>query len=146
MVIQKYKIASEQVSGMDIIVELYAGSINLLKKAKFAYFQNKDLEGKYNYLNKVSKIFTALQDNLDDSVEGEELENLKKFYQGVIAKVFYLHNTEDEGEYDKLIGLITPVLNSWQEVASREQKPVENRQVEPTNVEQNYSSGLIISA
>ena len=100
-------------SGFDIIVELYKGMIKNLELAKAAYSKG-DLEEVCHLNEKTSKILIALQSHLDFDQGKEAALFLNNFYNNIfvlLSRVFRQQHPEEQ--FDHILSHIKPVYEIW---------------------------------
>lgn len=106
------------VSGMDIVVELYKGMIGNIKQAKAAYQAGK-LDEMCRLNDKTIKILVALQSHLDFEEGADAAEYLNKFYNSIFASLTkILRKPSPERSFDQIIAAIEPVYQRWCEFAA----------------------------
>lgn len=100
-------------SGFEIVVELYKGMIKNIREAKIAQAEGK-LEDMVKLIEKTNKILIALQSHIDKEQGGEAAEFLNDFYNGVFGTLARIHKAEDpQAEFDALLEHIQPVYEIW---------------------------------
>ena len=107
------KTNDENMSGFEIVVELYKAMIKNIRAAKIAHAEGK-LEEMVKQIEKTNKILIALQSHIDKDQGGEAAEFLNNFYNGVFGSLARIHKAEDpQAEFDALLENIQPVYEIW---------------------------------
>ncbi|MGH1397646.1 MAG: flagellar protein FliS [Alphaproteobacteria bacterium] len=119
-----YRTAYEtNMSGMEIVAELYKGIIKNLEEAKRHYKAEK-LDEMCNVNEKTNKILIALQSHLNMEEGGEASQFLNTFYNGIFAKLTRILSNDDVvAAYDEIIENVKPVYKIWCEHAANQAKP-----------------------
>ena len=121
-----YRTAYEtNMSGMEIVAELYKGMIKNLEEAK-RHYQAEKLDEMCNVNEKTNKILIGLQSHLNMEEGGEAAQFLNTFYNGIFAKLTRILSNDDVPiAYDELIESIKPVYKIWCEHAANQATPAE---------------------
>ncbi len=112
----KYQTANENTSKTKQVVMLYEGIIKFLGNAKQAII-DKNLEERFNNIEKANEIFNGLQLSLDHENGGEVAVSLDNFYTAIMAKLSLInikHGSADDMEL--IIDEIKSIKEAWQEV------------------------------
>jgi flagellar protein FliS len=105
--------SDENLSQMEIALELYKGIIKFLRQAKSAY-QADDLEQMSYFVGRVLKVIEALHSHLDMEAGGKDSAFLEEFYVILIGRLGKLFDRPDMvREFDQLIDYVTPVYEQW---------------------------------
>lgn len=102
-----------------LIVMLYQGAIRFMRKALLR-LEKKDMEGKGHNLIKAQDIVLELLYALDQDMlaKGNELAlNLQRLYLYAYRRLVYANTHADPGPIEEVIGLMSNLLEAWQEVA-----------------------------
>lgn len=100
-------------SGFEIVVELYKGIIQNIEQAKRSYESGR-LDEVCASIEKTNRILVALQTHLDFDKGGEAALFLNEFYNGIfasLAQIFRKPNPEEE--FDQILAHIQPVYEIW---------------------------------
>jgi len=112
-------------SGFEIVAELYKGIIKNLEEAKRLYKAEK-LDEMCHVNEKTNKILIALQSHLNMEEGGEASQFLNTFYNGIFAKLTRILSNDDVAAgYDEIIESIKPVYKIWCEHAANPATPAE---------------------
>lgn len=116
-----YRSAYESnMSGMEIVAELYKGIIKNLEQAK-RHYQDGVLDEMCTVNEKTNKILIALQSHLNMDEGGEAAQFLNTFYNGIFAKLTrVLSNDDPVAAYDEIIESVKPVYKIWCEHAANQ--------------------------
>lgn len=110
-------------SGMEIVAELYKGMLKNIEAAKKAHAEG-NFEEMVNLNTKTNKILMALQSNLDFEQGGEASLFLNQFYSGIFASLTKILSEEDpQARFDEIIDSIKPVYKIWCEHAANSKEP-----------------------
>lgn len=110
-----YRTAKETVGKTRQIVMLYEGAITYIRQAKEA-IQAKDVEGRYNLIQKAADIIHGMQDSLDFDNGGEIAPLLYDYYQDIYVDLMAVHDTERLDLCDRAIGQLENMLESWRKI------------------------------
>ncbi len=118
-----YRSASESnMSGFDVVVELYKGMIRNVENAKSAYKQGK-LDEMCELIEKTNKILIALQSHLNFEDGGEAAQTLNTFYNGIFGSLAQILRTKTpEEDFDKVLKHLHKVYEIWCKHAENERK------------------------
>ena len=98
-----YSRATHTVAKTRQIVMLYDGAIRFLSQAKEA-MEKKEIERRFNTLNKAYDIIVGLQSCLDFSAGTQAAQALYDFYASVDTRILQLQRTDDAAACGALIG------------------------------------------
>ncbi len=109
-----YRTAYEtNMSGMEIVAELYKGIIKNVEHAKESYKIGR-LDDMCTQIEKTNKILVALQAHLNFDNGGEAADTLNNFYNNTFASLAQvLRKPNPEDEFDKVLRSIQPVYEIW---------------------------------
>ena len=100
-------------SGFEVVVELYKGILKNVERAKHAYESGK-LDEMCNHIQKTNKILVVLQSHLDFEQGGDAAVFLNEFYNGLFASLAQILRKPDPGkEFDYILNQIKPVYEIW---------------------------------
>lgn len=97
-----------------LVPVLYEHLIVNLKRG-VRQIREKDFEGKAESLGRASDILHELLATLDFDVEGGLAPRLASLYAFFIKEVTEISREMDDGRLQRLIGLVTPLYESWME-------------------------------
>ncbi len=107
------KKSDDNLSPLQIVVELYKGMIRNTKESK-AHFQAGKLDLMTNSIMKTFTIIEALQANLDMEQGGEDAVFLNRFYNVVFSALTQATLKPDPAaEFDGIISYIQQVADKW---------------------------------
>ena len=110
------------ISGMEIVVELYKGMISNIENAKNAYTAGH-LEKMCHLNDKTFKILIALQSNLDYEKGGDAAVFLNQFYNSIFASLTkVLREKNPEQAFNQILASMRPVYQRWQEFSAQQHK------------------------
>ena len=110
------------ISGFEVVSELYKGMIRFVGQAKEAYCAD-DLESMCTYIEKTNKILIALQSHLDFEQGGEASVFLNDFYNGIFGKLFKVLRDGDPKEiFDEVHEDLKPLAKLWENHAENAKK------------------------
>ena len=111
------KNSDENLSPLQIIVELYKGMIKHTKDAK-RHWQAGQLDMMSNSIFKVFNIIEALQAHLDMEQGGEDAIFLNRFYNVIFSALSNASMKPEPGEeFDSIIAYIQQVNERWYAMA-----------------------------
>jgi len=111
------KNSDENLTPLQIVVELYKGMLKNTKLAKSAWESNQ-LDVMTNYIVKVFDIIEALQSNLDIEKGGEDAKFLLRFYSVIFSALSQVTAKPDpKSEFDAIIAYIQQVHDRWYTMA-----------------------------
>ena len=101
------------ISGFQIVTELYKGMMGNIEQAKLAY-QAGQLDKMCHLNEKTNRILIALQSHLDFDKGGDAAVFLNQFYNSIFASLAkILRKQQPEEEFDHIIAAIKPVYERW---------------------------------
>ncbi|MCC2646003.1 MAG: fliS [Rickettsiaceae bacterium] len=114
--VSKYQTANEQSSKTKQVVMLYEGILRFLNNAKSA-IREKNIQDRFNSLEKAVEIINGLQLCLDQENGGEVATELNKFYNTMVTRI-NLINIKHEGEeaVELIVQQFKPLKEAWEEV------------------------------
>ena len=107
-----YSKAKETLSATKQIVTIYDGAINYLKQAQAAH-NHKDIEARYNLLNKTLEIIGGLQSCLDFDKGGEPAKLLFSFYTLIESHIWALHRTPSDEVFTAVLDELLKMRDIW---------------------------------
>ena len=111
------KKSDENLTPLQIVVELYKGMIRNIQFAKTAYSEGR-LEDMTRYLMKTFDIIEGLQSNLDTDNGGEDAAFLHRFYTVIFSALSQATaKPEPTEEFDAIIAYIQQVHDRWYAIA-----------------------------
>ena len=110
-----------------LIIMCYEGVIDCLKLAK-EKIEEKDYEKKAKAIIKAQDIIEELMCSLDFEKGGDIAMNLESLYNYMLRRILYGDINKDVGALDEVIGIVSDLLTSWQEVASKPESQVQSAQ------------------
>lgn len=111
------KKSDENLTPLQIVVELYKGMIRNTQFAKTAYVEGR-LEDMTRYLMKTFDIIEGLQSNLDNESGGEDAAFLNRFYTVIFSALSQATaKPEPAEEFDAIIAYIQQVHDRWYAIA-----------------------------
>lgn len=113
------KIANTEVDPLQQLVMLYDGAIKFLRLAADD-IERKDMVAKANHVNRALDIINYLQSILDFERGGEVAQALDRLYTMVSMKVLRASANLDASALVGAAYLLSPVRDSWHQVASPE--------------------------
>lgn len=106
----------ENLSQMEIVLELYKGMIRFLREAKAAHAKG-DFETMMHWVDRFLKVVEALHVNVDDEAGGEDAQFLAEFYTVLTGRIgLVLDRPDPQHEFQQLIDYIQPVYERWYEL------------------------------
>lgn len=128
------------------VIMLYESCLECLHAAETA-IQNKDIQERYNNLDKATKIITGLQACLDFENGREVAQALDTFYSTLFMKIMNVQQQEDITVLASLIVDVKNVLEAWRDVEMQLNKASVEEQSDETQASPiDFNSGLEISA
>ncbi len=120
--VQAYqKKTDENLSPLQIVVELYKGMIKNTKDAK-RHWENGHLDLMTNSITKVFNIIEALQAHLDMEQGGEDAVFLNRFYNVIFSALSRATSKPEPGEeFDAIAAYIQQVTDRWYAIAYERQ-------------------------
>lgn len=110
-----YSRATHTVAKTRQIVMLYDGAIRFLSQAKEA-MEKKEIERRFNTLNKAYDIIVGLQSCLDFSAGTQAAQALYDFYASVDTRILQLQRTDDAAACGALIGEMKEMREVWNNI------------------------------
>jgi len=104
-----------------LVVMLYEGAIQALKKAVAAIEQN-DLEQKRTSVDRTLGLIQHLQNTLDMERGGEIAADLDRLYTYMTSRIMEASTTLDAAPLREVIKLVSPLMEAWKEVARKKQE------------------------
>lgn len=101
-----------------VVVMLYDEAIASLEAAIAAMQQNA-IEERCNRVNVVTEIVATLHMSLDMENGGEIAEQLGRLYRLILAQLIRINIQSDAAGATKIIDLLTPLRDAWEEVDRR---------------------------
>ncbi len=101
--------------GRHLVVMLYEGAINFMKKAK-EFLQKGDMAGKGIYIGKAQAIIAELNNSLNDEAAPEISANLRKIYNFIHMRLTEANIRRDPSRLDDCIGMMEEMLEAWKKV------------------------------
>ena len=107
----------ENLSPMQIVVELYKGMIKHTKDAK-RHWESGHLDVMTDSITKVFNIIEALQAHLDMEQGGEDAIFLNRFYNVIFSALSRATSKPEPGEeFDAIVAYIQQVADRWYAMA-----------------------------
>ncbi len=106
------KTMSATASRVDLVIMLYDGSIEFLKKAVF-YMNQKDVAKKLQYMDKAMAIIEHLNATLNMEAGGEIAQKLKGLYSYMLSELTIANIRNDAEKIKKVEGLLRTLLEGW---------------------------------
>lgn len=111
------KNSDDNLTPLQIIVELYKGMIKNTKLAKQGW-QNGQFDVMSNHILKTFDIIEALHSNLDIENGGEDAQFLNRFYSTIFSALSQVSSKPDPATYfDEIITYMQQVHDRWYNVA-----------------------------
>ena len=101
-----------------VVVMLYDEAIASLESAIEAMQQNA-IEERCNRLNVVTEIMATLHMSLDMENGGEISDGLGRLYRFILAQLIRINIHSDVADTTRIIELLTPLREAWEEVDQR---------------------------
>lgn len=102
-----------------LVVLLYEGAINFLRKAMIA-LEEKDYMAKNHFIHKACEIISELDITLDMEKGGEIAKNLRSLYHFMQRHLTQANITKDPEKVQHVIDLLNDLLSGWRAVASQD--------------------------
>ena len=99
-------------SQLDLVIKVYDGTIDSLKKAKDSYADNNIPKG-YEALQKAKKFLTHLYTTLDLEKGGIIAEQLSKLYVFILTQIDVIEATKDLKKIDDNIKILNNLRSGW---------------------------------
>ncbi len=99
-------------SKLDLVIMLYDGSIEFLKKAVF-YMNQKDVAKKLHYMDKAMAIIQHLQATLNMEAGGEIAQNLQRLYMYMLTELTIANIRNDTEKISRVEGLLRTLREGW---------------------------------
>ena len=124
-----------------VVVMLYNEAILSLTAAIKAMQQN-DIEERCNRVNVVTEIVGTLHMSLDMEKGGEIAEQLGHIYRFVLAQLIRINIHSDAEGAAKIIDLLKPLRDAWQEVDQRMAEGADEASMEATILRRLEAAGF----
>ncbi len=99
-------------SKLDLVIMLYDGSIEFLKKAVF-YMNQKNVAKKLHYMDKAMAIIQHLQATLNMEAGGEIAQNLQRLYMYMLTELTIANIRNDTEKISRVEGLLRTLREGW---------------------------------
>ncbi len=119
---QYQKSQLETASPEKILIMLYSGAINFLKKAKIHFENNEKVEAHNNILS-AEKIIAEFMTTLDMDIGGEMAKNLYALYDYLYNKLVEANMKNKPENLDEVIDHLEKLRDTWSkaiEIANKE--------------------------
>ncbi len=113
-----YAQASKNVSPMRAIIMLYEGAVRLIGEARRAD-EEGDYEGRFNAVDKASKIILGLQGQLDFENGGDISPMLHEFYDNLFMRMMQINSRNPGPVIDDVLASLNQMKETWIEVAKQ---------------------------
>jgi flagellar protein FliS len=110
----------ENASPVNIVLMMYDGSINYLRKA-VEYGEQGNMKHKNIYTNKCRDIIAELKRAIDFEAGGEIAINLNTFYRLIDRMLLGASQSDDLKTINQVIDMLGGVKDAWQFVATKAQ-------------------------
>jgi len=124
-----------------VVVMLYDEAIASLEAAIEAMAHN-EIEERCNRINVVTEIVGTLHMSLDMDSGGEIAEQLGRLYRFVLAQLIGINIRSDAAGAAKIVDLLTPLRDAWNEVDQRTADDADNTSVEATILRRLEAAGF----
>ncbi len=125
--INNYRNAFQTLDKFSNLFSLYEGAIISLMQAKEAII-NKDVQTRYNKIEKAYLIISGLRDCLDIENGGKVAETLKDWYTGVCYRILSINSSEDLAMCDMCIRHLKEMKDSWLEAKKTYEEEEKSKQ------------------
>ncbi len=105
-------------SGPELVVKVYDGAINSLRRAAEQYRKNDSRRG-FEALEKTRNFLVHLYTTLDEKRGGEIAEKLSKLYAYLIERIDFVQATKDVSIIDDMVDILNNVRGGWVELAEK---------------------------
>ncbi|MCP4706331.1 MAG: flagellar export chaperone FliS [candidate division Zixibacteria bacterium] len=120
--LQQYrKSETEKKTVTELIIMVYDGAIDNLKKAS-EFYNNDKMQDGYEAMEKAKRFVVHLYTTLDEEKGGEVAENLSKMYAYIIERMNFIQATKDIETIDESISLLSNIKEGWVGLAEQEKK------------------------
>ena len=102
--------------GIEQVIMLYDKTIACIQQAKEA-IGRKDIETRYNKLERAFRIVSGLRDALDFSKGEEVARTLSEWYDGVALRIISINKSESLDMCDLCISNLKVMRDSWADAA-----------------------------
>ncbi len=106
-------------SQLDLIIQVYDGAVEALRKAAEAYKNGRSQLG-YERLQRAKRFVTHLYATLDPAAGGEIAQNLGQLYAFVLSQLTMVEATKDLSLIDDNICILENLRRGWLELRERE--------------------------
>ena len=110
-----YKAAQYNVSKTRQVVMLYDGALRFIKKA-IQSIQDKNIQERYNNLEKASKIIMGLQSSLDFDKGGDVSQVLDQYYHSIDMRIIRAQRSNNIESLEQIMKEIHMMREAWDEV------------------------------
>lgn len=124
-----------------VVVMLYDEAIASLAAAIEAMKQN-EIEERCNRLNLVTEIIGTLHMSLDMENGGEISDQLGRLYRFILAQLIGINIHSDAEKAAKMIDLLTPLREAWEEIDQRMARGDDHAAVEATVLSRLKAAGF----
>lgn len=120
--LQQYrKSETENKSVIELIIMVYDGAIDNLKKASELY-KNEKMQSGYETMEKAKRFVVHLYTTLDEEKGGEVAANLSTMYAYVIERMNFIQATKDIDTIKEIISVLSNIKEGWVGLAEQEKK------------------------
>ncbi len=130
--IKAYRAANHTLDSFSQLVMLYDKAIASVQQAKEA-ISEKDIEKRYNRLERAFLIVTGLRDVLDMDKGGEVAATLKDWYTDVAARILSINTSEDISMADLCVKHLKEMKDAWLEAKKTAENESDSLQKEEGN-------------
>ena len=116
---QYRKSETENKSAAELIIMVYDGAIDNLKKAAELYKTEKMQDG-YEAMEKAKRFVVHLYTTLDEEKGGEVASNLSAMYAYVIERMNFIQATKDIETINEAINILSNIREGWVGLAEQE--------------------------
>ena len=116
---QYRKSETENKSVAELIIMVYDGAIDNLKKAAELYKTEKMQDG-YEAMEKAKRFVVHLYTTLDEEKGGEVAANLSAMYAYVIERMNFIQATKDIETINEAINILSNIREGWVGLAEQE--------------------------
>lgn len=109
---QYQKSETERKSAAELIIMVYDGAIDNLKKAGELYKSEKMQDG-YEAMEKAKRFVVHLYTTLDEKKGGEIATNLSAMYAYIIERMNFVQATKDIKTINEAIDLLSNIKEGW---------------------------------
>jgi len=128
------RVDTEGKSQLELIVQVYDGAIDSMRKAG-GHYRNEQWQPGYDELERSRRFLTHLYTTLNHEKGGDIAKELGKLYAWVINQINVAQGTKDLAVIDDSISILTNLREGWLGLKEQQASEKPTAQPEPTGAD-----------